>query len=305
MKQKRSNRDKSGQALIITSLIIAVLLLSTVYYVFEVERSVIKSETTETTMATRPITVNTVVSALANFTNGGERRILTTNLNRLSLFLKDHSYYAQQDLQFTPLNSSPYQEGIWTSWESSGIGISSAYVSFAVNFSAPSKTFCSQYETNITTALTVEAAFAGSEAEKSVNVTCKISNEGEPALADDISVLYQNETYEPWTMVNSSNNLNIVDYGNGTYFVTFNAYAQNFLQVSVEMHDRRDIFVMARALCLNNDHVVNILDAIIMSYAFGSTPAAPNWNPDADLNGDGVVNIIDIILMGINFGAKI
>lgn len=56
---------------------------------------------------------------------------------------------------------------------------------------------------------------------------------------------------------------------------------------------------------LNDDGIVNILDAIVMSYAFGSTPAAPNWNPDADLNGDGVVNIIDAILMGINFGAKI
>jgi hypothetical protein len=56
---------------------------------------------------------------------------------------------------------------------------------------------------------------------------------------------------------------------------------------------------------LNGDGIVNILDSIVMSYAFGSTPGAPNWNPDADLNGDGIVNIIDAILMGINFGARI
>jgi hypothetical protein len=281
-----------------------MLLLSSVYYVFEVERSVTKSEATETTMTTQAITVNTMVSALANFTNGGDRLILTTNLNKLSLFLKDHSYYAQQNLQFTPLNSSPYQEGIWTSWDSSGTGISSAYINFVVNSSTPSKTYSSQYNINITTTLTLEAVFVGSEAEKSVNLTCRISNEGKPALAEDITILYQNEPYGPWTMVNSSNNLNIVDYGNGTYFITFNAYAQSFLQVSVEMHDRRDIFVMARALCLNANDVTNILDAIMMSYAFGSTPADPNWNPDADLNGDGVVNILDMILLGLSFGAR-
>jgi len=54
---------------------------------------------------------------------------------------------------------------------------------------------------------------------------------------------------------------------------------------------------------INGDGVVNILDAILLANAFGSTPGSPTWNPAADLNGDGVVNILDAILLANNFGA--
>lgn len=53
---------------------------------------------------------------------------------------------------------------------------------------------------------------------------------------------------------------------------------------------------------LNGDGVVNLLDAIILGNAFGSTPTSPNWNPNADLNGDGHVNILDSIILGSHFG---
>jgi PKD repeat protein len=53
---------------------------------------------------------------------------------------------------------------------------------------------------------------------------------------------------------------------------------------------------------INGDGVVNILDAIRLGNAFLSTPASPNWNPNADLNGDGVVNILDAIILGNHFG---
>ena len=62
---------------------------------------------------------------------------------------------------------------------------------------------------------------------------------------------------------------------------------------------------------INGDGTVNILDAILLSNAFGSHGpnydypgefASPNWNPNADLNVDGVVNILDAILLSNNFG---
>jgi hypothetical protein len=49
---------------------------------------------------------------------------------------------------------------------------------------------------------------------------------------------------------------------------------------------------------INGDGTVNVLDAIVLASAFGSTPQDKNWNPLADLNDDGVVNILDAILLG-------
>lgn len=56
---------------------------------------------------------------------------------------------------------------------------------------------------------------------------------------------------------------------------------------------------------LNGDDVVDILDAIMLSNAFGTSPGDPAWNPDADLNGDGIVDIIDAILLANSFGFRI
>ena len=56
---------------------------------------------------------------------------------------------------------------------------------------------------------------------------------------------------------------------------------------------------------INGDSTVNILDAIALSNAFGSTPGNANWNANADINGDGTVNILDAIILSNNFGQSI
>jgi hypothetical protein len=53
---------------------------------------------------------------------------------------------------------------------------------------------------------------------------------------------------------------------------------------------------------LNQDGIVNILDAIQAASAFGSYPGDPRWNEQADINRDGVVNILDVIILANNFG---
>jgi hypothetical protein len=52
----------------------------------------------------------------------------------------------------------------------------------------------------------------------------------------------------------------------------------------------------------NGDGAIDILDAIILSGAYGSTPDKSNWNAAADLNGDDVVDIYDAIILASNFG---
>ena len=53
---------------------------------------------------------------------------------------------------------------------------------------------------------------------------------------------------------------------------------------------------------VNQDGIVDIIDAGIVALAFGSDPSKPNWNPKADVNSDGFVNIFDIVLIMIHFG---
>ena len=249
MTTRPRNHGTSGQALIITSLIIAVLLLSTTYYVFEMKRSVMKDVITDNSSlkAIRLSTTNTMISALANFSNGGGREVLTADLNRLSSNIRNHFYEGDCFLQFTPLNSSSYVDGMYTLRDQNGVGISSSYVSFALNYSGLTEAYYSEFSTNVTTTLLLRSTHATNGTEKTVNVTCQMLNENEPALMKDIAMFYQNETDGVWTVTDSHNDLEVNDFGNGTYLISFNVQAQDFLQVSASAHDMRDILVVANA----------------------------------------------------------
>ncbi|HXX88359.1 MAG TPA: hypothetical protein VEH86_07950 [Candidatus Acidoferrum sp.] len=249
MQRKRKNSSNSGQALIITSLIITMLLLSTAYYVFEIDNNVASDSTAMdyAFQATKVSTVNTVVSSLASVSNGGDISVLETNLEMLASAVENHSYDGDSRLLFNPLNSSTYQDGIERAWGSNGLGISSAYVTFSLNASGSSVSYYSEYAVNVTTALTIEGSSTGYESEESVNVTCRVYDEQGFTLANNLTLLYQNETDGPWIPVSPLGNLNTIDYGNGTYFMTFNVYDQNVLDVSAQISDYRGIFVMASA----------------------------------------------------------
>ena len=145
MKRKRRNSNNSGQALIITSLIITMLLLSTAYYVFEIEQNVTDNSTSinYAFLATKLSTLNTVVSALANVSNDGNRSVLGASLSRLALAIENYTYDSEAHLLFMPLNSPLYQDGIEILNESGGSGISSAYVSFLLNASGSSVSYYS------------------------------------------------------------------------------------------------------------------------------------------------------------------
>ncbi len=47
---------------------------------------------------------------------------------------------------------------------------------------------------------------------------------------------------------------------------------------------------------------VNILDAALLAYSYGTTPGMPLWNPNADINHDGVINILDAALLAFYYG---
>lgn len=53
---------------------------------------------------------------------------------------------------------------------------------------------------------------------------------------------------------------------------------------------------------VNMDGVVDIVDVVIVSAAYRSTPKDPNWNPDADFNKDSVIDIVDVMLVVEDYG---
>jgi hypothetical protein len=251
MKVKHSNRGKSGQALIVTALIITLLLLSAVYYVLETEKSAVQTQSlSDSNFSMAKLGArNTMVSSLANISNYGVTEVLTDNLNRFSSNLRTRTYGAESDLSFTTFNSTPYENGIWISWGQNGGGVSSTYVSFSINSSGPTEDYHAEYSINVTTSVHIDGVFTGDGEEKTVNVTCTVYNENGPALANEIDLFYLNQTDGLWLSVDSSNNLTVLDFGNGTYSISFHAYSQQPVEVSARIHDMRNIFAMANVTC--------------------------------------------------------
>jgi len=251
MKKRSLKRNSQGQVIIITALLVASLLLSTAIYVFETEKAVPTVDTGENNVlpAYQQSIRNTLISALANITNGGNTGILTDDLNELNAAITNDSYQAMLQMNYNPLNTAPYQNGIWLSWGTHGYGVSSAYVSCVLDSSAPSSSSNLEYDVNVTS----EAILSGNYLQLNatftqVNLAVNVFNEGKPALAQNLTFYFENATY-CWVKVNSPN---ITDFENGTYLVSFigeTEPANDLLPVSMICLDQRGIIVEANATC--------------------------------------------------------
>jgi len=250
-----SHRRNSGQVLIITSLIVVMLLLSTVIYVTETQRNspTYDNRADPAFSAIRQGALHTVISALANISRGGAASVLVTDLNLFESAITSHSASAILNVDVTPLNTTPYQNGTWISWGSSGEGVSSAYVSFEVNSTHPAATHYSEFAVNVTSRIVVGGFYEQlTGASKEVNLTCTVSNKGEAALAQNLTVYYERDgslSPEEWIQAAS---VATIDYGNGTYLMSFTAKTDqrsNPMLVSVHCTDLRGIFVRANATC--------------------------------------------------------
>ena len=183
--KKRSLRhDNSGQVIIITALLVASLLLSTAIYVIETEKTVPTAGAGGSNFLPQyeQSSESTLISALANITSGGNPDVLTSDLNDLNSVITSLSYQAIVQMNYTPLNAAPYQNGVWISWGSDGQGISSACVSFVFNFSAASATSNLAFDSNVTTEADVNGNYQQLDSGLTqVNSTVNVLNEGNPA----------------------------------------------------------------------------------------------------------------------------
>jgi hypothetical protein len=241
--------------LIIASLVVTLLLLSTALYISEIEKNaaLYKSRANPAFSSYKLGATNTVISALANISNGGSANILVEDLNQFKSMVNSHSFSALVKMGFTPFNVTPYQEGVCISWGTSGQGISSACVNLVLNSSGTSVSYYSEYAINVTSEINMNGYFTVLNGSlRQVDLTCNVLNEGKPASAQNFTIYYEQDgslSPEEWIQVASPS---ITDYGNGTYIVSFTAETTNPddpMLVSVHSHDLRYILTKANVTC--------------------------------------------------------
>lgn len=252
---KKCNRkfraNSAGQLLIVAALMIAIIISSTTIYVYEISKETNSRDNcsiSDVALALKQATKNAIMSSLVNVSKGGDKAVLEGNLNDLSQALRNLHQPGMCHLSFTVLNDSRYDSGVYLSWGTNGSGVSSAYANFTLKLNGMIANIVVDYVLNITTTIAINGSYTRLVGEeKLVNLTCRVFNEEEPALAKSITLFYEN--LGSWISVNSSNNLSMVDYGNGTYLLSFTVSTSSDVQVLAHVYDLRDIFVQANTTC--------------------------------------------------------
>jgi len=136
-----------------------------------------------------------------------------------------------------------------------------------------------------------------------------VANQGDYSEAFNITV-YANQTniatLENVTLT-SGNSTSVISLWNTTEFACGNYTLSAYVSLVPGETNNADNNLTGGTVYvgipgdLNADGKVNILDAILLSNAFGASPGSSNWNANADINGDGVVNILDAIILANNF----
>ena len=186
---------------------------------------------------------------MANVSRGGTNQTLEINLKRWSSFVGGLYQSGKCILNFTLRETAPYSSGIWIFWGTTGVGVSEAYANFTLQLLDRGADVNLKYAINVTTTLSIQGTYKEMQGNsKQVNVTCNLLNEGKPALAENLTLYYKN--LDDWLIPGTQNNYTIIDYGNGTYFMSFVAdISSSTVEVSVHASDQREISVQANVTC--------------------------------------------------------
>lgn len=243
-------RNCSGQVIIVTALLVAVILLTTAMYVIEVQKNIptVQSDDGLLIDSYQNSVRSTLVSALANFTAGGDRGVLDSDLAQLKATILAHSYGTQLTMTYSLLGSGGYSEGLLVSWGSNGEGISSAYATVVCGSSSSNGGSDVTYVVNATDRIQVSGNYIqANDTQKLVSLTVHLYNEDGGQLADSFLVSYMNAS--SWVLAQSPS---IASNGDGTYTMAF--YAQTgqigeTLDISITCIDTRGISVGASLTC--------------------------------------------------------
>lgn len=248
-----NKRGRSGQVLLVGILVIALLLLSTELYVYDLGKALDEGNQnsfTDFILAVEAGSKHVVIGSLANVSEGGTSQTLGNNLERWSSFVGSRYQFGKCILTFTLRDVTPYSSGVWIFWGTDGLGVSGAYANFTLQVLDRGTDVKLKYAMNTTTTILIQGTYKRMQGNsKQVNVTCNLLNEGKPALTENLTLYYKN--LDDWLTPAPQNNYTIIDYGNGTYFTSFVAdISSSTVEVSMHALDQRHIDIQANATCL-------------------------------------------------------
>ena len=211
-----------------------------------------------------------------------------------------------------PVDHNPMTIADWTAWgRKIVLGIHDYYGPYgAVNL----VTDTVEVINNGCTVYASDTYWDGSPYYEPVNVT--ISNSGTTASGSfnvslstySYNISLQEDYFElRVTGLNPGENTTLVfnwrPLHTGLYNLTTTVDCHNEIAESSETDNTFIIIEYPVALIgdVNGDHTVGIVDAVIVSLAWASSPGGPTWNIRADLNHDGTVGIGDGVRIGLNW----
>ena len=245
-----SSRRVRGQVLVLAALTLSLAILSTQAYIYRrsrTEASADWSALSDYVLSIEQGSRHVVVASLINISQGGAASNLGGNLDRWETFVSGDYQFGRCDLNATPASQPPYSGGIWLNWGTNGRGVSSASADFTLNISGRGAEVDWSFTQNITTTAVISGSYTrGLGNIKQVTVLLNLLNEGAPALAGRVTLAYLSGG--TWRDPAELGSYSRQDFGNGTYRYSFtDAIPGNQVQVRVQVHDRRGIYVQAEA----------------------------------------------------------
>jgi len=251
---KPNRRGRSGQIIVVTAFLIALIITSTAAYIYELSGNIGDADTYTINDLIDSIelgSTHTIISALADITNGGSTQTLANDLNEWTVAVGQQYWLGKLTLTYELNDSLP--AGLYIGWAAMGSGVSEAWVrarvGFRLNESGSGIEMQRSYYVNVSSSLYLEGITQNTSGTERVSVSCSLFNEDEPALAKNLTIYYR-ESNE-WIAPNATNNYVLRDYGNGTYTAIFDVENMTTpLYVSARVIDARQILVQANATCL-------------------------------------------------------
>jgi hypothetical protein len=242
----KPRRANQGQVLIVAALVIVIMLLSTAIYIADIQKSQLKAqaETGLNLPFYKQGIQHTMQSALANISSGGDTDVLQTNIDSFNTFMVETSFNFFFTSQATYRATGGYYNGVLQVQNQTGTAIISAYATFNVASTGTKEQTQSNFDMNVTSMIQTSGTYSQDGNSKHVQLTCKVSNEGQPALARNFGVSFENDgslDTENWTTVEAPT---ITDHGDGSYTITFNAdtdQPENQLLIWLSCQDQREI----------------------------------------------------------------
>jgi len=237
-----------GVTLVLAAFVMSLILLSAQVYVYRLSRTSIDdnySTLTDYILSIEQGSRHVVVASLINVSQGGSVSNFIYNLNRWESFVASDYKFGRCTLNSTVASESPYSSGVWLSWGTEGLGVSSASAVLEVELVGRGVEVDWSFTENITTTLLVSGRFETVQANiKRVTVFVNLLNEGTPALAGSIDVMY---IRGGWRDPSILDDYVEKDYGNGNYRFSFSDKlpAVSEILVRVQVYDCRGIFVQA------------------------------------------------------------